>query len=284
MAEEKKEEKIVEKQPVQNVQPRPNTTQAQQAQQKPSNISQLPTRYSGFWVRGAAYIIDSFVLGIITFVIVIPLNFVIGFASVMGDSVFMSLMGQVIATIIGLAVGWGYYIFMTHKFQATLGKMAVGAKVIDESGQNLSLGKIVLRETIGKLVSGFLFGIGYLMAAFTSKKQGLHDMMSHSVVVYKDAQKGANNVVVAIVYILYGLMMAIFMVVVMFFVIVVGAAIANSGNSFSLESFIDGISSEMNDDEYFDETEYFNDMKYFDEIPFDIEELEQLEEMISENL
>ena len=259
MVEENKDVNTIEEQSTQHAQTQPNMVQAQQV---PNNTVQL--RYSGFWVRGAAHIIDGLVLAIISMIIIMPLGFLIGFTSAMSESKFMEFMGQVIMTIIGFAVSWAYYIFMTHKFQATLGKMAVGAKVLDANGQRLSLGKIVLRETIGKFVSGMIMGIGYLMVAFTSKKQGLHDMMAGSVVVYKDAQKGANAVVVGIVYVLYGIIMMVFMAIVFFVVFIIGAT-ALEGEHSGLNSFFNYVNSEINDDTYTDDDSFFDDDYYMDD-------------------
>ncbi len=259
MVEENKDVNTIKEQSVQRAQTQPSVAQTQQV---PNNTVQL--RYSGFWVRGAAHVIDGLVLAIISMIIVMPLGFLIGFTSAMSESKFMEFMGQVVMIIIGFAVSWAYYIFMTHKFQATLGKMAVGAKVLDENGQRLSLGKIVLRETIGKFISGIIMGIGYLMIAFTSKKQGLHDMISGSVVVYKDAQKGANTIVVAIVYVLYGLIMMAFMAVIFFLVFVIGVAALEDGTSGS-GSFFDYVNSEMNDDTYTDDNSFFDDDYYMND-------------------
>ena len=263
---EQKVEEVAQKQPVQE-------TQTQQMPQKP-NTTQSQGYYSGFWVRGAAHIIDGVILGIVSLVIIMPLSFVIGFVSAMSDSGLMSAIGQTISTLIGFAVGWGYYVFMTHKFQATLGKMAVGVRVVDDGGQKLSLGKVILRETIGKFVSGVLLGIGYLMVAFTSKKQGLHDMISQSTVVYKDVQKGANNTVVTIVYVVYGLIMTAFLAMIVFFVVVVGVAAVGESGAFSLDSFMEGINDEITDNEIMDDDYFVNDGQ-FDEMPLDMEELEQ---------
>jgi uncharacterized RDD family membrane protein YckC len=47
----------------------------------------------------------------------------------------------------------------------------------------LSYGRAALREVVGKFLSGILLGIGYLMVAFDSKKQGLHDRLANTFVI-----------------------------------------------------------------------------------------------------
>jgi len=99
----------------------------------------------------------------------------------------------VISRIVTYLVTWTYYILMTSKYQATLGKMVVGIRVISDKNDNLTLGKIILRETVGKLVTGITVGVGFMMVVFTEKKQALHDMIASSVVVYKNPKAGSDG-------------------------------------------------------------------------------------------
>jgi uncharacterized RDD family membrane protein YckC len=62
--------------------------------------------------------------------------------------------------------------------------MALGIKVTDLSGERIGFGKATGRY-FGKIISGLILLIGYIMVAFTEKKQGLHDMMAGCLVVSK---------------------------------------------------------------------------------------------------
>ena len=96
-----------------------------------------------------------------------------------------------------------YAIGIIYQYNATLGKMAMNIIVLRSSGSKLSLGRIALREIIGKMVSGILLCIGYIMVAFSSKKQGLHDKIADSVVVYKvPGKSNKTGVVIALTCIL----------------------------------------------------------------------------------
>jgi uncharacterized RDD family membrane protein YckC len=65
-----------------------------------------------------------------------------------------------------------------------LGKKALKIKVIKlDSGQAPGYGGAALREIIGKLVSSFVFGLGYLWAIWDSRKQTWHDKIAGTVVV-----------------------------------------------------------------------------------------------------
>jgi uncharacterized RDD family membrane protein YckC/Tfp pilus assembly protein PilE len=158
-------------------------------------VESVPVKYAGFWVRYVAITVDSIIVGVST----ILLSFILSFcASVIGINATVALL---LINIITILAGLSYYILMTHYKQATLGKMLVGIVVKSDDLQKLTLKKVLLREIVGKLLSSLTFSIGYLMAAFTAKKQGLHDIIAHSVVVYKDPtkKKGAGFILAVIV-------------------------------------------------------------------------------------
>ncbi len=154
----------------------------------------VPVKYAGFWIRFVAYIVDSVIVGISFLIIQIPLStfHIVSFADQSGLNRFPGQqipsmpVSQIILNIVMMFAGFVYYIWLTHSKGATLGKMLVGITVKSEDLQKLSLGNIILRETVGKIISGITFLIGYIMAGFTEKKQGLHDKIAQSVVVYKD--------------------------------------------------------------------------------------------------
>ena len=79
--------------------------------------------------------------------------------------------------------GWLYFALMESSAnQATLGKMAIGIKVTDMSGRRIGFGQATGRY-FGKILSSMILLIGYIMAAFTEKKQALHDMLAGCLVV-----------------------------------------------------------------------------------------------------
>ncbi|MCI0556277.1 MAG: RDD family protein, partial [Anaerolineae bacterium] len=63
-------------------------------------------------------------------------------------------------------------------------KMALGIVVTDMNGNRISFGRATGRY-FGKILSGLIIYIGYIMVAFTEKKQGLHDMMASCLVLNK---------------------------------------------------------------------------------------------------
>jgi uncharacterized RDD family membrane protein YckC len=84
-----------------------------------------------------------------------------------------------------LLLTWAYYSGMeSSPLQATIGKLVVGIYVTDLQGQRISFGRATGRW-FGKIISGAILLIGYLMAGFTEKKQALHDMMARCLVLMK---------------------------------------------------------------------------------------------------
>jgi uncharacterized RDD family membrane protein YckC len=73
-------------------------------------------------------------------------------------------------------------IMESSRFQATFGKMAMGIKVTNDDGGRPSILRALARNLL-KILSAIILMIGFLMAAWTRRKQALHDMMARCCVV-----------------------------------------------------------------------------------------------------
>lgn len=172
--------------------------------------------YAGFWKRAAACLIDSLVLGIggaiIGGVIGAMMGAIIGING--GSDGGAVVLIQVVNFLVGLAIGATYYgWFHASTSQATLGKMAVGIKVVRGNGEPISFPRGVGRY-FATLLSTLILYIGFLMAAFTQRKQALHDMVSDTLVVDKWAftehpewQRRELGTVTIVVLVIGGLLM-----------------------------------------------------------------------------
>ena len=137
-----------------------------------ANESSSVVIYAGFWRRVLAYIIDMFVL--------MPVAFVAFFFL----ALFVGPIDDAVARVLGIFIAWLYYaICETSKWQGTVGKLALGLKVTNEQLQPVTFGQATGR-LFGKILSSILF-IGFLITAFTSKKQSLHDILARCLVVCK---------------------------------------------------------------------------------------------------
>jgi uncharacterized RDD family membrane protein YckC len=136
--------------------------------------------YAGFWLRVVAYIIDAVVM----FVAFLPVGFVLAFAMAAAGIEEMALV-QLVSFLANTAAWWLYFALMESSAkQATLGKMALGLVVTDLQGQRLSFSRATGRY-FGMLVSALALCIGFIMCAFTEKKQCLHDIMAGCLVSRK---------------------------------------------------------------------------------------------------
>ena len=96
---------------------------------------------------------------------------------------------EMVAGGIGYAIGiigqWLYFtIFEISGWMATPGKKILGLQVTDLNGQQIGFGRANGRYW-GKIVSALILMIGFIMIAFTDKKQGLHDIMAGTLVIKK---------------------------------------------------------------------------------------------------
>jgi uncharacterized RDD family membrane protein YckC len=137
-----------------------------------------------FGRRIIALFIDGIVIGL-------PIGFVIGALGPqpnMTDAQFgAGFLGMLLFIVVGSLV---YHIGMeASKAQATLGKMAVGIIVVDKMGGKPSFGAVILRNTVGKLVSNILpFYIGYFIGLARPDRRCLHDLIAGTMVCTKGAQ------------------------------------------------------------------------------------------------
>lgn len=137
--------------------------------------------YAGFWLRVVAYIIDAIIVGIVGFVI--GMIFGVGAVSTGTDISDPTGGGNMLLNLISIAIGVAYFAGMeSSSWQATVGKKALGLVVTDLNGQRLSLGRAIGRY-FGKILSALILLIGFIMVAFTERKQGLHDMIAGTLVL-----------------------------------------------------------------------------------------------------
>jgi uncharacterized RDD family membrane protein YckC len=142
--------------------------------------------FAGFWRRVAAWLIDSLLLtvGLVIVVVVVSVFAAIGLAS-SGQTITDQNAGglQVALYVILLVLSWLYYAGLeSSAWQGTIGKRIMRLLVTDAYGRRIGFGRATGRH-FGKLLSGLVVFVGYLMIAFTEQKQGLHDLMAGTLVV-----------------------------------------------------------------------------------------------------
>lgn len=134
--------------------------------------------YVGFWPRVGAAIVDSLLIMVTTFPVLI---------SIYGWEYLTSEKTGLIAGPADFLISWVLPFVVTVLFwvwkQATPGKMVVSARVVDaRTGGNISVG-----QAMGRYIAYFLsilpLGLGILWVAFDPRKQGWHDKVAGTLVV-----------------------------------------------------------------------------------------------------
>lgn len=145
---------------------------------------------AGFLKRAAALFIDSILVTAVYYGVIVVVILASGMSGVLGGlgagnpefgAAAIALMGMLYLSypvISGL-----YYVAMESSArQATLGKMAVGIKVTGLDGARISRAR-ALGRWASHVINYLTLYIGYLVALFTQRKQGLHDMVASTYVV-----------------------------------------------------------------------------------------------------
>lgn len=125
-------------------------------------------RYGGFWIRAVAAALDVF------FVVLLSLPTL--------------LLGEGYDAFAQVVIAFLYETLLTSgEKQATWGKQLLGLKVSNIDGSRITYGKSVGRY-FGKFVSTLTFFIGFVMIAFSDRKQGLHDRVVNSLVLISSVE------------------------------------------------------------------------------------------------
>ena len=150
--------------------------------------------YAGFWIRVAAKIIDSILISIVNYTLMfLIMGSVAGFGSLAksgvngeGPDMNPAALGAVLLMyVLIFGINISYNTIMVSKYGGTLGKLAVGIKVVRADGAMLSIPHAIGRAC-AEILSGMTCYIGYIMVAFDEpEKRALHDHICSTRVVQK---------------------------------------------------------------------------------------------------
>lgn len=91
---------------------------------------------------------------------------------------------------LGVVVKWLYYAWQeSSSHQGTWGKRILGLQVTTLQHRRLSFWRASARH-LCKSLSCFTLGIGFMVAGWNGKKQGIHDLVSSSLIVKKNPRRG----------------------------------------------------------------------------------------------
>jgi uncharacterized RDD family membrane protein YckC len=138
--------------------------------------------YAGFGRRVGAYLLDT--------LLAIVVGGLLGFAAAVLDP---SLLAEgdlrfdlAMMTLVLLVT----VLMESSRLQGTPGKLALGLKVVDLEGQRIGVWRAAARY-LAEMLNSLTLGVGYLMAAFTERRQALHDIVAGTLVVHRDTEAAA---------------------------------------------------------------------------------------------
>ncbi|PYZ97199.1 hypothetical protein CR205_00940 [Alteribacter lacisalsi] len=138
----------------------------------------------GFWMRLWAYTIDVILVSSLSGVIA-------GSLLRLGGIQNASIGIYSLAGFLSALTAFTYFVVMTKVYRQTLGKMILGVRVISVKKETLTWGDVIIREVFGRFIhqSLFITNLLYLVVAFDSRKQGIHDKFADTTVVLEPRRK-----------------------------------------------------------------------------------------------
>lgn len=129
----------------------------------------MDTEGDVIWRRAVAVIIDIILIGVVT--------------AVLGGVLAQARLAT-LASLIGLVISFGYYIYLEGNYGQTIGKMALGIVVVTEDGDPIDYGPAAIR-TVLRIIDAlpFLYLLGIVLVFVTDRKQRLGDIAADTVVV-----------------------------------------------------------------------------------------------------
>jgi len=160
----------------------------------------LSARPCGFWARLAAYILDTLVMGILFQLVwsqlevsrhwplpawpVLNENDPASASAALRQFLQQCQQWANHAMPIYYPLFFLYDVLMNGHFGATLGKMAIGARIVLWDGARLGYPRAALRWLAARISDLFCF-FGYLFIVFRPDKRALHDLLAGTRVIYK---------------------------------------------------------------------------------------------------
>ena len=145
--------------------------------------------YAGFWVRLAAYVIDSVIVAI--GLLVVRLAW-IGIGALISGTILDEnvLFHYSLKDIVLYIFKVMYFALLTWCTGTTIGKRLMNLRVVSaDRNEKLSFVDVLYRETVGRFLCGISIWIGYIIVGIDKEKRGFHDMLCDTRVVYEKKVK-----------------------------------------------------------------------------------------------
>lgn len=162
--------------------------------------------YAGFFIRLLAYLIDLNLLSAFSFPVMMLSFFVMMTIFPKGNIVvaFMTV------GILLLFLIYDYFILTTYFFGTTVGKKLLELEVKNKDNTRVSLIRIIVRETIGRILSGIIF-LGYIWIFFNREKRSFHDIIAGTVVLRDTPARKSEKILGIILILIFIVILCLFL-------------------------------------------------------------------------
>ncbi len=169
------------------------------------SMSAQQVRPAGFFSRFVAFCLDLVLISVINLLILVGISLVISFFNLRAVIPYLpaslqNLINAIIVNIewlialLGTFFGLLYFIFFWVIASFTPGMALLGLRVIRTNGQHLGVGRAILR-LIGYWVSALPLFLGFIWILFDNRRQGWHDKIAQTYVVYPSTRQPLNLLV-----------------------------------------------------------------------------------------
>ncbi len=154
------------------------------ATRRPAAASAHAPVFAGFRIRFAAKIVDLVILYGIGLIVqgAVAALFFDGIVPLMLEDWERWTRFTLIAAPINVSIVLAYTVYFIRRHEATPGKRLLGLRVVRADGGRVGVGRVIGRYFAEQL-SGLVFLVGYVMAAFDEEKRTLHDYLCGTRVV-----------------------------------------------------------------------------------------------------
>jgi uncharacterized RDD family membrane protein YckC len=160
----------------------------------------MDEHFGGFWRRAMAFFIDKVILFFISMltlllgILALGIGFPSHYQEILPEGLAeLSVKFMVIYFLMSVMLDMFYFTYFHGTVGQTPGKMMFGLKVVQSTGERMTLGIGFLRW-VGYVVSKIFFYLGFIWIAFDGKKQGWHDKIAGTIVLRgRNVVEGASN-------------------------------------------------------------------------------------------
>jgi uncharacterized RDD family membrane protein YckC len=130
--------------------------------------------------------------------VAIPAGVIWGIVSLVRNEVDKTFITEAVAALLAVLGGWYAVLIVAMSRGTTPGKAALGLRVHTADGRQAGFWRMFFRETLGKWISGLVFGMGWIWILIDRTNQGWHDKLMSTFVMAKSDDGPANASVASV--------------------------------------------------------------------------------------